>query len=227
MGGEPGQSRMNPEVGDALLAAAYEWTKSGSLKERTSWKTEDALAMMAGGHAETKGELSVCAPSGFPEDVKPPSQSVTNVERSKHKGAWQEAIRIELDGHNTYEAATPPQGQCRELTLRWGRYQSSLLGLRGHLPRFFERNRSSRFQRSLPGPRRRPPHPVETSRSSTMPRRRLHFTDGRCLLCTLRQERVQIETPRQVEVVHVSQIVDQIVCHPPTTLIRRALVVSD
>ena len=55
MGGEPGQYRKNPAVGDALLAAAYEWTKSGSLNERTSWNTKDALAMMAGGLAETKG----------------------------------------------------------------------------------------------------------------------------------------------------------------------------
>ena len=32
MGAEPGQSKMNPEVGDALLAAAYECTNSRSLK---------------------------------------------------------------------------------------------------------------------------------------------------------------------------------------------------
>ena len=48
MGGEPGQYRMEPEVRNALLVAAYEWTKSGSLKERASWNTEDALAIMTG-----------------------------------------------------------------------------------------------------------------------------------------------------------------------------------
>ena len=45
--GEPAQRElsMRPEVADALLAAAYEWTKSGSMLKRTSWTTEDAMAM--------------------------------------------------------------------------------------------------------------------------------------------------------------------------------------
>ena len=70
--------------------------------------------MMSGGRVENKGELSVCVPSGFPEDVEPPPQCVAGVERSKYKAAWQETMRIELDGHKatgTYEDATPPKGQ--------------------------------------------------------------------------------------------------------------------
>ena len=90
-------------------------TKSRSLKDRTFWNTEGALAMMAGGPDETKGELSVCMRSGFQADLEPTSQSVADVERSKYKVACQqEAIRIVLDGHKTtgtYEAATPPQGR--------------------------------------------------------------------------------------------------------------------
>ena len=67
-----------------LLAAAYErWTKPVSILNRTSWTTEDAVSLMAGGPAvEKKGELSVCMPSGFPRDVEPPPQSVVDVERS-------------------------------------------------------------------------------------------------------------------------------------------------
>ena len=107
---------MQPEVADALLVAAYEWTKSGSVLKSTSWTTEDAIAMVAGGLAveESKGELSVRIPSGFPEDVEPPPQPVADVERSQYKSAWHEAMKIELDGHKmtgTYEAATPPQGR--------------------------------------------------------------------------------------------------------------------
>ena len=81
------QFSLNPEVADALLAAAHEWTKSGSMLKRASWTTEDAMAMMAGGPAagENKGELSVRIPSGFPEDVEPPPQSVADVERSQYK----------------------------------------------------------------------------------------------------------------------------------------------
>ena len=116
--GEPagGQLRMRPEVADALLAAAYEWTMSRrTLLKSTSWTTEDALALMAGGPAEDKkGELSARMPSGFPEHVEPPPQSVADVERSQYRAAWQEAMKIELDGHKTtgtYEAATPPQGR--------------------------------------------------------------------------------------------------------------------
>ena len=72
--------------------------------------------MTAGGPAleDNKGELCVCMPSGFPEDVEPPPQSVANVERSKYKAAWREAMKTELDGHKmtgTYEAATPPRGR--------------------------------------------------------------------------------------------------------------------
>ena len=47
---------MNPEVADALLAAAYEWTKSGSNLKSTSWTVEDASSgMMAGRPVENKG----------------------------------------------------------------------------------------------------------------------------------------------------------------------------
>ena len=47
--GEPAQRqlRIKPEVTDALLAAAYEWTKSGSMLKTTSWTTKDAMALMA------------------------------------------------------------------------------------------------------------------------------------------------------------------------------------
>ena len=46
---------MRPEVADALLGAAYEWTMSRrTLLKSTSSTTEDALALMAGGPAEDK-----------------------------------------------------------------------------------------------------------------------------------------------------------------------------
>ena len=86
--GEPAEEkyRLNPEVTDGLRAAVHEWTKSGSMLKSTSWTTDDAMALMAGGPAaeENKGELSVRMPSGFPEDVEPPPQSVADVERSKY-----------------------------------------------------------------------------------------------------------------------------------------------
>ena len=80
------QYRLNPEVADALPAAAHEWTKSGCMLKSTSWTTEDTMAILAGRPAveENKGELSVRMPSGFPEDVEPPPQSVADVERSKY-----------------------------------------------------------------------------------------------------------------------------------------------
>ena len=80
---------MKDEVTDALLAAAYEWwRKPGSALKRTSWTTEDAVALMAGGPAaENKGGLSVCMPSSFPEDVEPPPQSVADVECSQYTAA--------------------------------------------------------------------------------------------------------------------------------------------
>ena len=81
---------MNPEVADALLAAGHEWTKPGSMLKSTSWATENAMAMMAGGPAaeENKVELSVRMPSGFPKDVEPAPQSVADIERSQYKAAW-------------------------------------------------------------------------------------------------------------------------------------------
>ena len=80
------------------------------------------MAMMAGGPAveENKEELSVCIPSGPPEE--PPPQSVADVERSQYTVAWRDAMKNELDGHETtgtYEAATPPRGRKPEDT-RWG-----------------------------------------------------------------------------------------------------------
>ena len=60
-------------------------------------------------------------PSGFPEDVEPLSQSVADVERSKYKAAWREAMKSELDGHKTtgiYEAATPPRGR-KPVDAKW------------------------------------------------------------------------------------------------------------
>ena len=56
----------------------------------------------------------MCRSSGSPEDVEPLPQSVADVERSQDKAAWHEAMKMELDGHETtgtYEAATPPQGR--------------------------------------------------------------------------------------------------------------------
>ena len=53
------QHRINPEDADALLAAAYEWTKSGSIRKNASWTMDDAGAMTAGGPVENKGELNV------------------------------------------------------------------------------------------------------------------------------------------------------------------------
>ena len=65
------QLRRDDEDAVALLAAAYEWwTKAGSILNRTSWTTEDAVALMAGGPAVgNKGGLSVCMPSGFPRQT--------------------------------------------------------------------------------------------------------------------------------------------------------------
>ena len=66
-GGQPleQQQIMNPEVADALLVAAYEWAKSGSILKSTSWTTQDAMAMMAGRPVENKRELNACMTSGF------------------------------------------------------------------------------------------------------------------------------------------------------------------
>ena len=90
------------EVEDALSAAVQKWTEFGSILKSTFWTTEDAMAMLVGGPAveETKPELSVCMPSGFPEDVEPPPQSVADVERSQHKAAWREAMQSEVNGYN-------------------------------------------------------------------------------------------------------------------------------
>lgn len=55
MGGQLSQYRMNPEVKEVLLAAAYEWTKSGSIRQRTSGNTEDAMAIRAGKPRNQKG----------------------------------------------------------------------------------------------------------------------------------------------------------------------------
>ena len=99
-----------------MPAAVQKWTEFGSILANTSWTTEDAMAMMAGGPAaeENKGESNVCMPRGFPEDVEPPLQSVADVKRSQCKAAWRKVMKSELDGHKTtgiYEAATPPRGR--------------------------------------------------------------------------------------------------------------------
>ena len=92
------QVSTDEETADALLAAAYEWsTNPGSILNRTSWRTEDEVVLMAGRPAlKNIGGLSVCMPSGFPEDVELPPQSVADVERSRYKAAWHEAMQIEL-----------------------------------------------------------------------------------------------------------------------------------
>ena len=58
-------------VENAMSAAVQSWTEYGSILANTSWTTEDAMAMMAGGSAaeENTGESNVCMPSGFPEGV--------------------------------------------------------------------------------------------------------------------------------------------------------------
>ena len=99
-----------------MSAAVQKWTDFGSILANTFWTTEDAMAMMAGGPAAeaNKGESNECMPSGFPEDVEPPPQSVADVERSQYNAVRRKAVKTELDGHKTigtYEAATPPRGR--------------------------------------------------------------------------------------------------------------------
>ena len=55
---------------------------------------------MTGGPAagENKGEYSVGMPSGFPEDVRPPPQSVADVERSRYKLAWHDVGELVTSG---------------------------------------------------------------------------------------------------------------------------------
>ena len=87
-------------IEDAMSAAVQKWTEFGSIRVNTSWTTEDAMVMMAGGPVveDNKRELRVCMPSGFPEDVEPPPQSVADVERTKYKAAWREAMKNECIG---------------------------------------------------------------------------------------------------------------------------------
>lgn len=72
------------------------------------------MALMAGRlAADNKGEFNVHMTSGFLAHVKPPPQSVADVERFEYEAARQEKATIEMDGHTTtgtYEAATPLQG---------------------------------------------------------------------------------------------------------------------
>ena len=115
--------RIQCEDEDVLDTAMQHWTESESMPESTSWTTEDAMAMMAGEPAveDNKGELSVCMPNGFPEDVEPPPQSVADAERPRYKTAWRAAMKNELDGHettDTYEAATPPRGR-KPVSAKW------------------------------------------------------------------------------------------------------------
>ena len=77
------QKRLNPEIADALLAAVYARTKSGSIQKSISWTTADAMSMTAGGPVENKGESNVCMPSDFLADVELPPQSAAGVERSE------------------------------------------------------------------------------------------------------------------------------------------------
>ena len=62
------------------------------------------MAMTAEGLSveENEGELKAGIPSGFPANVEPPPQSVADVERSQHKAAWQEAMKIELSQNDRY-----------------------------------------------------------------------------------------------------------------------------
>ena len=100
--------------------------------------------------------------------------------------------------------------------------------------------RPSRFRPSFPGPRSNRAPLRRTHRLGCFgppcggrggvqrtPLRRIHPFDcpvastagGRCLLCALLLNRVQIKLPRHVEVVQVSQTVVRLVHHPPTTSI--------
>ena len=57
-------------IENAICGRVQKWTEYGSILTNTSWTTEDAMAMMAGGPAaeESTGELNVCMPSGFPAE---------------------------------------------------------------------------------------------------------------------------------------------------------------
>lgn len=66
---------------DALLAAGYEWKKSGTVLKGTSCTTEDARTTRDGRPVENEGGLNVCLPSGFPVDVELTPQSFADVER--------------------------------------------------------------------------------------------------------------------------------------------------
>ena len=48
-------------------------------------------------------------PSGFPEDVEPPPESVADVKRSQKKATWRNAIETELDGRKTTGTRTKLQ----------------------------------------------------------------------------------------------------------------------
>ena len=57
-------------IENAMSAAVQKWTELGSILTNTSWTTDDATAIMAGGPAaeENTGESNMCMPSGFPEE---------------------------------------------------------------------------------------------------------------------------------------------------------------
>ena len=76
--------------------------------------TEDAMAMNGWRPCGEQREVELVHAEWFPADVQPPPQSAADVERSKYKAAWCDAMKIELDGHKTigtYETATPSLGR--------------------------------------------------------------------------------------------------------------------
>ena len=81
------------------------------------------MAVVPGGPAveENEGESNVCMPRRFSEDAEPSPQYVADVERSKYKTVWSNAMNTELDGHQTtgtYEAATPPR-EWKPVGVKW------------------------------------------------------------------------------------------------------------
>ena len=57
----------------------------------------------------------------FPGRCRTAPAAVADVERSRYKAAWREAIKNELHGHKTtgtYEAATPPRGR-KSVIAKW------------------------------------------------------------------------------------------------------------
>ena len=80
---QDGSAQRRRVMENATSAVVQKWTDFGGILANSSWMKEDAMTMMAGGPAVGQNirESNVCMPSGFPEDIEPPPQSVADVER--------------------------------------------------------------------------------------------------------------------------------------------------